>query len=282
MRVMCRLAAGLAVLTMLAASCRPAPPVREYPLVGQVLAVDGPQGKVTIRHQDIAGFMPGMTMAFPVREKALIADLAPGSLVTATLAVQDTTAWIARLTVTGHAPLPTDVAPTQGLGPGDQVADAALVDQDGHAFSLSRFKGHASVVSFIYTRCPIPDYCPAIETRIGGVTRAIGREPALTGVRVGVITIDPAHDTPAVLKAHAVARGLDLQIVTYLTGTPEAIDTFGRQFGLAVTRAGASASIDHNLRTVIMDPQLRITAVLTGADWTVDEAVRSLEAAATP
>ncbi len=278
-----RLAAGLAALTVLVVSCRPAPPVREFPLVGQVLAVDVPQAKVTIRHHDIAGFMPGMTMPFPVRDGALIAGLTPGSLITATLSVQGTSVWISRLTVTGQAPMPVDTeSHVLGLGPGDRVSDAALVDQDGHPFSLSRFQGHASVVTFIYTRCPLPEYCPAIELRMAGVARAIGREPTLTGAQVGLVSIDPLHDTPAVLKAHAAARGLDSRVVTYLTGTPEVIDAFGRQFGLAVTRDGASPSIDHNLRTVILDSQLRIAAVLTGADWQVEDAVRSLEAAAKP
>ena len=273
--------ACLAVVTMLAASCRPAPPVREFSLIGQVLAVDTPEARVTIRHKDIHGFMPGMTMPFPVRDRALLSGLTPGALVDATLSVQGATAWISRLAVTGHEALPVDAeAHVPGLGPGDRVADVALVDQDGHPFSLSRFKGHASVITFIYTRCPLPDYCPAIETRVGGIARAIATATALAGVRVGVVSFDPAHDTPAVLKAHARARGLDPQVVTYLTGTPEAMDTFGRQFGLAVTRDGASVSIDHNLRTVVMNPQLRIASVLTGADWQVADAVRALEAAA--
>ena len=270
----------LVAILMVAAGCRPAEPVREYRLVGQILAVDHQRNRVTIRHQDIDGFMPGMTMPFPVRDVSLLNGRDAGELVEATLSVQGTDAWVSRLTVTGKAPI-TEAAPLPGLGPGDRIADASLVDQDGAPMRVADLRGHAAVVSFIYTRCPLPEYCPTIEARLGAVQLAIKGDSALAGTRVLAVTLDPAHDTPAVLAVHARERHADPSVWRFASGTADAIDAFGRQFGLAVTRTSSEPTgIEHNLRTVILDPDLRIVAVLTGSDWPASEAISALRTAA--
>jgi protein SCO1/2 len=270
----------LVAILMAAAGCRAAEPVREYRLVGQILAVDRQTNRVTIRHHDIDGFMPGMTMPFPVRDASLLNGRVAGELVEATLSVQGTDAWVSRLTVTGKAPI-TEAAPLLGLGPGDRIADAALVDQDGAPMRVADLRGHAAVVSFIYTRCPLPEYCPTIEARLGAVQLAIKADQALAGTRVLAVTLDPAHDTPPVLAVHARERHADPSVWRFASGTADAIDAFGRQFGLAVTRTSSEPSgIEHNLRTVILDPDLRIVAVLTGSDWPASEAISALRTAA--
>jgi len=270
----------LVAILMAAAGCRAAEPVREYRLVGQILAVDRQTNRVTIRHHDIDGFMPGMTMPFPVRDASLLNGRVAGELVEATLSVQGTDAWVSRLTVTGKAPI-TEAAPVLGLGPGDRIADAALVDQDGAPMRVADLRGHAAVVSFIYTRCPLPEYCPTIEARLGAVQQAIKADQALAGTRVLAVTLDPAHDTPPVLALHARERHADPAVWRFASGTADAIDGFGRQFGLAVTRTSSEPSgIEHNLRTVILDPDLRIVAVLTGSDWPASEAISALRTAA--
>jgi protein SCO1/2 len=270
----------LVAILMAAAGCRAAEPVREYRLVGQILAVDRQTNRVTIRHHDIDGFMPGMTMPFPVRDASLLNGRVAGELVEATLSVQGTDAWVSRLTVTGKAPI-TEAAPVLGLGPGDRIADAALVDQDGAPMRVADLRGHAAVVSFIYTRCPLPEYCPTIEARLGAVQQAIKADQALAGTRVLAVTLDPAHDTPPVLALHARERHADPAVWRFASGTADAIDGFGRQFGLAVTRTSSEPSgIEHNLRTVILDPDLRIVAMLTGSDWAASEAISALRTAA--
>jgi protein SCO1/2 len=270
----------LVAILMVAAGCRPAEPVREYRLAGQILAVDRQLNRVTIRHQDIEGFMPAMTMPYPVRDARLLNGRVAGELVDATLSVQGTDAWVSRLTVTGKAPI-TEAAPVLGLGPGDRIADAALVDQDGAPMRVADLRGHAAVVSFIYTRCPLPEYCPTIEARLGAVQQAIKADQALAGTRVLAVTLDPAHDTPPVLAVHARERHADPAVWRFASGTADAIDGFGRQFGLAVTRTSSEPSgIEHNLRTVILDPDLRIVAMLTGSDWAASEAISALRPAA--
>ena len=267
---------------LLAGACQSTPPPREYHVIGQILAVDRPGARVTIRHKDIEGFMPGMTMPFPVKDTALLEGHAPGELVDATLLVSGADVWISKIQVTGRAALPpaTEI-PVPGLAPGDMVPDATFTDQNGAPLRLSDLSGHPAVVTFIYTRCPLPEFCPAVESRLVGLQAAIRRDAALAGARIVAITIDPEHDTPAVLRARAAERGADPSIWVYATGTPEVIDGFGRQFGLAVTRTSDEPSgIEHNLRTVVLDPDQRIVQVLTGSDWQVSDLVGWLRKAA--
>jgi protein SCO1/2 len=270
----------LAGILALSAGCRPAPPTHEYRLVGQILAVDRQTKRVTIRHHDIDGFMPGMTMPFPVRDGRLLEGRTAGEMVDATLSVQGSDAWISRLSVTGRAPV--DVAPAAiGLAAGDRIADATLVGQDGAPLHVFDLRGRASIVTFVYTRCPLPEFCPTIEARLAAIQDLIRRDERLAGVRILAVTLDPAHDTPEVLAAHARDRRADPAIWRFASGSPAAIDAFGRQFGLAVTRSSEEASgIEHNLRTVVLDPDARIVAVLTGADWSASEAAALLRTAA--
>jgi protein SCO1/2 len=270
---------GLAAMLLLVTACRPAPPTREYRVIGQIIAIDRASSRVTLRHQDIPGFMPGMTMAFPVKGTTLLEGRTPGNLVDATLAVQGSDAWITRLDVVGTAPIVETTAPASGLSPGDVVPDAEFLTQDAARLRLAGLSG-PTLITFVYTRCPFPEFCPTIETRLASLQRAVARETALRGTRLLAITIDPEHDTPAVLKAHASARGADPAILTYVTGDLSAVDAFGRQFGLAVSRQDSGAGIDHNLRTVVLDTHRRIVAVLTGSDWSVEDAMAALRKAA--
>lgn len=268
----------LVTLALLAGACRPAAPVHEYSLVGQVLAVDRARSRVTVRHRDIEGFMPGMTMPFPVRDAGILDRARPGDLVEATLSVQGSDVWISRLTVTGTAPV--TAAPATGLEPGDLVADAALVDQDGKPTRVADLKGHPSIVSFVYTRCPLPEYCPTVEAKLGSVQEAIRKDPMLSGTKILTLTLDPAYDTPRVLAQHAKWRGADPGIWRFATGPESVIDGFGRQFGVAVSRTSAEPTgIEHNLRTVVLAPDLRIVTVLTGSDWRVGDVIDALRSA---
>src|SRR6187402_1735142 len=132
-----RLAIPLVLLLLPAAvACRKAPPIREFTVVGQIVAIDHTTNYVTLRHEDIKGFMPGMTMPFAVKDPSLLASRVPGELVTATLSVQNTDAWITRLTRTGAAPLPAASEGPLGLAPGDGVANQTFVDQDDQRLTM--------------------------------------------------------------------------------------------------------------------------------------------------
>ena len=276
-----------AILLVLGAigACRQAPPVREFALVGQVVAVMPERNEITIKHEDIPNFMPGMTMPFKVRDAAIIRDRVPGDLVTATLVVGEVEAYLSTLDKTGFAevtePPPAPVA--EGVKPGDTVADAAFLDQDGTARRLADWRGHRVALTFVYTRCPLPEFCPLMDRHFVAVQRAMAQAAAFADVRLLTITMDPAFDTPAVLKAHASRLKADPAVWSFLTPREDGAAAFFEQFGLLVERDGSgSADITHNLRTVVLDANGRVAAIRTGNDWTPAQLIADIRATPAP
>ena len=275
-----RRVAVLAVLLALI-GCHREPAAREYRVVGQILAIDTRAARVTLRHEDIENFMPAMTMTFHVKDPRLLAGRKAGELVDATLEVQGTEASITRLTITGVGPVPPTEPIQTSLAPGDALPDATFVDQEGHSLRLSDSRGQPLLVSFLYTRCPLPDYCPALETRLIAVQQRVKTDPGLAGTRIITVTIDPEYDTPAVLKRHAAARSIDTAVWRFVTGSLADVDAFGRRFGISVTRgSGSPNDIEHNLRTIVVSREGRIVHVENGAAWRVEDLMQPLSHAA--
>ncbi len=145
--------------------------------------------------------------------------------------------------------------------------------------------GHVAVVTFIYTRCPFPDFCPAIDRRFVELQevdqRRFGSSGSLADVRLLSVSIDPAFDRPAVLNAHAKKLGADPKVWRFVTAPPAEIAAFGRQFGLDVRQTGpAPADIEHNLRTVVLDRNRRIVETRTGSGWTAADLLATLRTVA--
>ena len=272
------------VWLMAASACSSSPPPRQFEIVGQIQAIAPDKAEVTIKHQDIKGFMPGMTMAFKA-EKAALDGRKPGDLVTGTLVVGEVDVHISKLTVTGHRELdPTTVLPADGsaiIQPGDLVRDAALIDQDGKTRRLSEWRGHRLALTFVYTRCPLPEFCPLMNQHFRRVQATIATTPALADVRLLSVTLDPAYDTPKVLKPYATGAGADPARWTFLTAEPAEAATFMEQFGIIAERDPANeVQITHNLRTAVIGADGRLKTVHTGNRWMPDELVADL--AATP
>jgi protein SCO1/2 len=246
---------------------------REYELRGQVLAVDPVRQELTIKHGDIRGFMPGMTMPFKVKDAKLMEGRAPGDLVTATLVVEDNTAYLSTLLATGHAPLteaPPPPRPMDVLDPGSPVPDATLTDETGAKRSLSDWRGRVLAVTFTYTRCPLPDFCPRMDVNFAVVQREVLKDPKLQDrVALLSISIDPQFDTPEVLAAHARRAGADARVWRFVTGNPEAITQLAGRFGVSVFREGSDPTgLAHNLRTAVIKPDGTLATILGGNDWT--------------
>jgi protein SCO1/2 len=271
-------------LAAAAIGCTQAAPARQYELKGQILEVRTDRDELVIKHEDIKNFMPGMTMPFKVKPASQMAGVKSGDLITATLVVEEVDAYLSTLTKTGEAPLP-DGPPLpeapKTLQPGDPVADAALVDQDGAPAFFSSFKGHPVALTFIYTRCPIPDFCPLMDRHFQTVQKAIQSTPALANVRLVTVTLDPAFDTPAVLEPYSQMRGADPQIWSFLTGDVKEVAVFGEQFGLYIEHdATSSINVIHNLRTAVIDPAGRVVTLHNGNTWTPSELLADLRKAA--
>jgi protein SCO1/2 len=264
-----------AALVAVAAACGgpAAPAAKRYTLTGQVLAVHADRQELSIKHEDIVGYMPGMTMSFPVANASLLSGRMPGELVTATLEVSGLVGRLVAITHTGTAPLPdtNTAAMTDGvLEVGDPVPDAALVDQRDTRRSLSEWTGTPVLITFVYTRCPLPTFCPAMNRNLAAIQKALAADPALTGrLKLVSITFDPEHDTPAVLAQFAAAHQADPAVWTWLTGDRVTTDRLAARFGVSVIRStDAPAEVMHNLRTTLVDASGRVARIYSGSEWT--------------
>ena len=276
---------SLAAMALLVA-CNREPPARQYELTGQILAIDTTRNEVLIKHDNIRNFMPAMTMPFTVKDPALLSGREPGDLVTATLVVGETSAHLSSLTRTGHAKLETPPVVSDAprvLMPGEAVADALLIDQQEKPRPFSSFKGHRVAITFMFTRCPLPDFCPLMDRHFAAVQKSIQSAPDLRDVRLVTMTLDPEFDTPAVLSRHAARLNADPAIWSFVTGEPKSAADFARQFGIYTERdLGTGANLTHNLRTAIVDAEGRIVKVHSGNDWTPAQLVADLKATPAP
>lgn len=276
---------GIAILAALTAftTCTRAPEPRRYEVRGQILGVDPQKQEVLMRHEDIEGFMPAMTMPYKVQNPALLEGKQAGDLVTATLVVEEVNAYLSTLTTTGRAPLdapPAGPAITDSdlLKEGEIVPDYPLVDQTRATRPMESLRGHRVALTFIYTRCPLPDFCPLMDRQFAEVQRAVTRTPALADVRLVSVTLDPEFDTPAILAQHAKALGADPGRWYFLTGKRDDVLAFARRFGVITEPGDASAPVVHNLRTAVIDPQGRLVKAYSGSIWSPAELVADLEA----
>jgi protein SCO1/2 len=258
---------------------------RQYPLRGQIVSITNSQvvggTEVTVKHEDIPGFMPAMTMAYFLKKGTTTEGFAPGDLITATLVVDGGTLYLQDLRKTDHAPLPADAKPIKimdVMAAGDLVPDDALVDQTGAERRFSAWRGRALAVTFVYTRCPVPDFCPLMDRHFLDLQRAILADAALRDrAHLVSVSFDPRHDTPAAIKVHAKARGADPRVWSYLTGEPAAIDHVTSRFGVsAIHENDAPQSITHNLRTAVIDPAGRLVKIYDGNEWTADALLADL------
>ena len=276
---------SLIAISLAVTVCNRQPPAREYELKGQILGIEPSRNEVLIKHGAIAGFMPAMTMPFTVKDAGLLSGKEAGDLVTATLVVTDLNAHLSTLTRTGHVAIEAGAVPNTPhiLMPGEPVDDAALIDEQGKPRPFTGFKGHRVALTFIYTRCPLPEFCPLMDRHFATVQKTIAGENELRDVRLVSVTLDPEFDTPAVLSRHAAQLKADPAVWTFLTGDPAAVTQFALQFGIFTERdLGTGANLTHNLRTAVVGADGRIVKVHSGRDWTPADLVADLKATPAP
>ncbi|MFN7624167.1 MAG: SCO family protein, partial [Acidobacteriota bacterium] len=255
------------------------PNASRYDLRGKVVSFDKARREVTIAHEAIPGYMEAMTMPFTLNEEWVFDVLTPGAQIQATLVVDGAKSWIETPTVTQMADTPESAGATPGPEPepGVELPDFTLVNQDGEKISLQQFRGQYLVLTFIYTRCPLPDYCPLMTRNFGEIGQSILRESRKT--RLLSVTIDPDYDTPPVLKDYGkryLPEGLSFRQWSYGTGSDEEIRKITGFFGLSYWQE--NNQIIHGLRTVVISPQGRIVRIFRGNDWRPDEVVALLKA----
>lgn len=258
---------------------------RTYRLVGTVRSVDRESGEVAIAHEEIPGFMPAMTMPFSLEGQAVLEDLQVGDRVEATLEVGGGATRLSDVTITELAGPPGSAIDAGGglrarrpaLGPGEPVPDFAVTTQDGEALRLSDLRGKVVVLTFIYTRCPLPEFCPLMDRKFAELARRVALSPGRAAVvRLLSVSFDPEHDTPEVLSRHASLVGARRPLWTFAVASHEELARVAEPLGLTYGPTGRE--IVHTLSTAVIDAEGRLVRLETGGGWEVGEVMSTIAA----
>jgi protein SCO1 len=264
--------------------CSHKPAGKRYELEGRVIAVDPAARQLTIAHKDIAGLMPGMTMPFIVsrNDAWIFGKIAPGDQVHATLVLGER-AELADISFSRGTDTPGDGTSQMRIPqPGDAVPDFTLINQNGATIHFSQLRGKPLLLTFIYTRCPFPDYCPRMSHNFAVVMQNLKNYPqASAKAQLLSVSIDPEHDRPSDLRGYGerYAGSLDpkFQHWQFATGSPEEVRKAANFFGLAYN--SKDRQIVHNLSTALIDSDGKILKVYSGGDWTPEQVATDYVAA---
>lgn len=247
---------------------------------GVVRAVRASERQVEIEHGEVPGLMPAMTMSFDVADAALLAGLAPGQYVEFRIARAGDRFEIVAIEAPGAPAGAAGVSGVSGKGSdrladaGDLAPDFALIDQDAQPLSLASLRGRVVLLDFVYTRCPGP--CP-ILTGIHRKVRDNLSETDRASVQLVSITLDPEHDTPAVLREFASARRIATQGWSFATGPIDDVAAVARAYGVGSVRA-PSGEIEHTVATFLVDRDGHIAKRYLGTTHGADAIRADIEA----
>ncbi len=263
-------ASGLA-----ACKSKPVDQGTRYHLTGKVLAVAAAQGSATIDSDAIPGFMGAMAMPYPISDQKALASLNPGDRISADVVVAtDGSYRLENIVIiqkgSGSSSPPSSANPHDPQ-PGEKVPDFALIDQDGRRIHIAAFKGDVVLLTFIYTRCPFPDYCPLVSRNFADIYAASQAVPSLRSkVRLLTVSFDPANDTPEVLRKYAatfkpITGRSPFDRWEFATAPPKELEKITDFFG--VVYDSSQKQIVHSLSTSVISPQGTIYKWYDGNDW---------------
>lgn len=268
-----------------------------FPASGVVLAVQPVERTIVIRHEAISNYMGAMTMPFKVKNAATLAGWQRGDKITFQLHVTDTESWVDHFIKIGSVTLPSEparseasqpaVSPAGAGGSGDKLSpprpslgDFPFTNELGQPVTLNSFRGQALAVTFFYTRCPLPDFCPRLSKNFQAASQKLAALPhAPTNWHFLSVSFDPEFDSPAMLRAYGETYHYDPAHWSFLTGPRDKIAELAQQCG--VTYEPDGATINHNFRTLIVDASGHMQNVfITGGDLSDGIVAGILKAAA--
>ena len=294
-------AVGLAAAVLALAGCgKPAAPAAvktdaapakavadRYPLTGEITGVDAARKVLVVRHDEIKGYMPAMTMEFLASAgdvaaakvgQRIRADMIPskdGDFRLEKIWPDDRTG--AAAIAAGARGLREDTQ-TRGKNAyrevGEAIPDFTLYDQEGRVIPGGHFRGKTVMMNFIFSRCPVATMCPASTAKMVSAQK-LAREAGITNIEFVSITLDPAYDTPAVLKEYAAVRGIDTANFSFLTGPESAIRDLLTQFGVIAEFEGDL--LKHTLATLLIDERGKIIHRADGSAWEPKDFVAKLK-----
>lgn len=251
-----------------------------YKLRGKVVSTNSSTGQVMLDHQAIPGFMDAMVMPYKLKDPSILTELHPGDIVTADLIVsQDANADILLDHIVVVAQGKPDYKPTISYHvptQGDAVPNFKLRNQDGHPLDLAQFKGKALLITFIYTRCPLADFCPRVTRNFAQVDRQLAATPALYHqTHLLCVSFDPDNDTPERLRAYGAQYiGSDSKQAfshwDFAVPAKPALRKMAEFFNVGIT-TGSDNTITHTLSTTLIGPDGKVVKFYPGNDWTADQ-----------
>jgi len=256
-----------------------------YHLRGKVVATNPAKGEVTLDHEAIPGLMEAMTMAYKLKDPSILSELHPGDVLTADVLVSqdpDADMLVDHIVIVAQAK--PDYKPTVFYhvpAQGDAVPDFALRNQDGRPLHLAQFKGKALLVTFIYTRCPLPEFCPRVTRNFAQVEQQLTGTPALLArTHLLCVSFDPEHDTPARLRAYAATYiGNDAPAAfahwDFAVPTAQVLPEMAKFFNLGFT-SEQDTTITHTLSTTLIGPDGKVVRFYPGNEWTAAQLTADL------
>ncbi len=273
-------------LFCLAAGCGRADNYPRYQLKGLVVGKSAESGELTVEHGDIPGFMTAMTMPYKVKDTSGFLEVQTGDTITADVVVANSMSnyWLEHLKIVDSskrgkiADASTPIAPDVG----QTVPDVPLVNQDGKVIHLSQFKGKAVLVTFIYTRCPLPDFCPRISSHFAAIHQQLEKQPDVYAkTHLLSISFDPDYDTPPVLKKYGLAYLDDpggFGQWDFASPATRDLPLLAQAFNLYYSPDGNQ--IAHSMETVLISPDGKVKENWSDNEWRVDDVLAALVAEA--
>lgn len=254
---------------------------QRYELKGKVVMVEKEKHLVTIAHEDVKGLMPAMTMPFTVPSKADLDFVAPEDQLTATLVVDGSQSWLENLFVVRTSGTPSAAMNVAEANKGDEVPNYVLKNQDGKQIRLHDYRGKALLLTFIYTRCPLPEYCTLMSNNFAQIDRQLQQSPDLYAkTHLLSVSIDPNYDSPQVLRSYGAAHTERYENETFSHwefASGEQVKEMAQFFGLRYF--DEKDQIIHGLKTAIIAPDGKVVKVYSGNEWKPEDVTNELKRA---
>jgi protein SCO1/2 len=264
---------------------------KQYPIRGTVVQVDDKDGQITLQHEAIPGLMEAMTMQYPVTDKAALSELHPGDKIMATLLADPSSEGpvnlrLSEIVIIAQAK-PDYVQAVQYHVPtaGDLVPDFSLLNQSDKKIDLKQYRGKVLLMTFIYTRCPLADYCPRMSRNFAQIDQDLASDPKLyKETHLLSVSFDPTYDTPKVLRSYGGAYTGKYSQETFkhwefAAPSVKELVKMEQFFDVGVT-PGQNGTLQHSLATVVIGKDGKVIAFYPTKDWSVTSVVQQVKQAA--
>jgi protein SCO1/2 len=251
---------------------------KRYELKGKVVSADKSKRTVTIEHEAIPEYMDKMTMPFTLYDEWVYEGLNPGTSIQATLIVDGNKSWLENPVITTIADPNLARSEETGVEPaaGTETPDFKLINQDGKKINFKQYNGRALILTFIYTRCPLPDQCPLMSQNFAQLNQELQKNPGLTDkTHLLSISFDTENDKPKVLREYGAKYTGAFTHWEFASGSADEMKKVGKFFGLNFWTE--NDQIIHGLRTAIITPDGKVFKVYRGNDWKPEQLLKDLE-----